>query len=108
MTTDGEPQQPITIAQAWSAPIVMCAMGVGFAVWGLWTRPEAADVTAALIIMIVGPVTAAALIARGLVGVYRKRYWSGGIAIVAGILLFTGVVVGLNAVPWRGDTLPQW
>jgi hypothetical protein len=103
-----EPQKPISVAQAWSAPIVMCLVGLGFAIWGFRVKPEASDVTAALVIMIVGPATATALIARGLVGLHQKAHWRGSVAIVAGVLLFAGVVMAFNAVPWRGDSSPQW
>jgi hypothetical protein len=103
-----ELQKPISVAQAWSAPIVMCLIGLGFAIWGFRVKPEASDVTAALVIMIVGPATAAALIARGLVGLYQKAHWRGSVAIVAGVVLFVGLIMAFNAVPWRGDSSPQW
>ncbi|MCB1624195.1 MAG: hypothetical protein KDI32_06380 [Pseudomonadales bacterium] len=99
---------PVTIAQAWSAPIVMCVIGAACAIWGSRVRPEASDVTAALILMIVAPVTATALIARGIVGLYQSHRWQGCVAIVGGVLLFAGVVVGMNAIPWRGDSAAHW
>jgi hypothetical protein len=103
MIDDSEPRTPITVAQAWSAPIVFCVVGTGLAIWGIARWPEASDVIAALVIMIVGPAAATALIARGIVGVYYRHRWRGSLAIVAGILLFTAIVMGINAVPWRGD-----
>jgi hypothetical protein len=108
MTHGDAPRTGITIAQAWSAPIVVCAIATVLAIWGLASRPEASGVIAALVILIVGPVTATALIARGIVGVHQRFRWRGAIAIVAGILLFAVVVVGFNAVPWSRDSPPQW
>jgi peptidoglycan/LPS O-acetylase OafA/YrhL len=105
---DALPSRPITIAQAWSAPILICLLGAGFALWGFRARPEARDVTAALVIMIVGPVTAAALIARGVVGLHQRHRWQGCVAIFLGVLLFVGVVVGFNAIEWRGDGIGRW
>lgn len=106
--TEDSPSRPITIAQAWSAPIVVCIAGVGFAIWGFIAARDGYDVTAAIIIMIVAPVTASALIMRGLVGLYQRHRWQGGIAIIVGVLLFAGVVVGIDLIPWRGDDAPQW
>ena len=59
MIDDDEPRKPITIAQAWSAPILICA---ACAAW--------------------------ALIARGIVGIYQRRRWQGCVAIACGVGLF--------------------
>jgi hypothetical protein len=101
-------QTPLTIAQAWSAPIVMCLVGVGYAIWGIWVHPDSNDVTAALIAMLVVPATVTALVARGMVGVYQGAVWRGSLAIVGGVLLFAGFVWTIEAIPWRGDSAAQW
>lgn len=99
---------PLTIAQAWSAPIVMCLAGVGYAIWGIWVHPDSHDVTAALIAMLVVPATVTALVARGMVGVYQGVVWRGWLAIVGGVLLFAGFVWAFESIPWRGDSNAQW
>jgi hypothetical protein len=104
----GHNLKPITMAQAWSAPIVICVAGVGFAIWGFMARRESYDVTAAIVIMIVAPATATSLIARGLVGIYQRHLWQGCAAIFCGVALIAVVVFGLGAVPWRGDSQAQW
>lgn len=107
-TEDPPPRQPITIAQAWSAPLVACLLGIGFAVWGAREKPEAAWVTATLIIMIAGPAACTALIARGLVGIYRKHHGAGIAAVIAGVLLFGALAVGLSRLPNEGESPPGW
>lgn len=104
--SNGE-QRPITIAQAWSAPIIVCALGVGFALWGLRVRPDAAGTTAAIIILVAAPVTATALIARGIVGIYRRCYWAGCAAVAGGILIML-IVVAATTLLQSGDGAPQW
>jgi membrane protein YdbS with pleckstrin-like domain len=106
--TEDSSSTPITVAQAWSAPIVICIAGVGFAIWGFIAARDAYDVTAAIIIMIVAPVTASVLIMRGLVGLYQRHRWQGAIAILAGVMMFAGVVAGIDLIPFRGDDAPQW
>ena len=108
MPDDATSSTPITIAQVWSAPIVTCVIGAACATWGIRARPEASGVIAALVIKIVAPVTAAALIARGIVGLYQSRRWQGCVAIAGGALLFAGVVAGMFAIPWRGASAGQW
>ena len=108
MSANDNIDKPITMAQAWSAPIVICILGVGFAIWGFISQRDSYDVTAAIVIMIVAPVTATALAARGMVGIYQQHRWQGFAALLGGVALFIAVVVAIGAVPWRGDSQPQW
>ena len=87
---------------------VPISVGVGFALWGFVSRRESYDVTAAIVIMIVAPVTATALVARGIVGIYQRRLWQGSAAIIGGVALFAAVVIAMGAVPLRGDAQAQW
>ena len=108
MNGDSNIGKPITMAQAWSAPIVVCIIGVCFAIWGFIAKRDSYDVTAAIVIMVVAPVTATALAARGMVGIYQRHRWQGFAALVGGVALFVAVVLAMGTVELRGDSQPQW
>lgn len=85
--------RPVSIAQAWSAPILATLAGAGFAVYGAVQQPASYVVTAGLVLMLAVPALSTALIVRGLVGVHAGARARGMCAVLLGIALFIALVL---------------